>query len=205
MAPFVEKIFCNNNFCKEIFDLVDKDENNPNPKLPVDELFLFEFALRAGAIMLYQILQASRYSQYKQQQTLSYNYDISNTLKNEYLLKYIQNALNSVQLLRAFENWYPIYRRLKPDPEGILEVITNEEEARIVKQQQKDKSLFPSILELREGEFEELELKFKNTFPELFKDLERIRTIDIPNEIDWQKHSLDEDPDVSKCGGEAFI
>ena len=82
-----KSIFCNNNFCKEVFDLADNDENNP--ELPVDEIYFFEFALRVGAIITYQLLQAIRHSQHNhQQQTASYNYTISNTLKNEYLLKY---------------------------------------------------------------------------------------------------------------------
>jgi hypothetical protein len=206
-----KSIFCNNNFCKEVFDLAARDENNP--KLPVDEIYFFEFALRLGAIIAYQLLQAIRHTQYNHpKHTSTYNYSISNTLKNEYLLKNIQNTMTPLQLSNIFEHWYPIYSRLKPDPECILEVVTNEEEARIVKQQQ-EKSAFPSILELQDGKFEELELIYKNTFPQLFEDLERIRTVEVPNEIDWQKHSIDEkirrikelekeDPDHSKCGGE---
>ena len=121
--------------------------------------------------------------------------------------------MTPLQLANIFENWYPVYRRLKPDPECILEVAINEKEARLREQQQE--SLFPSILELQEGKFEELEMIFKNTFPKIFKDLERIRTVDIPKEIDWRKNSVDEkvrrikelekeDPDHSKCGGQVL-
>lgn len=205
-----KSLFCNNDFCKQTFDMADKDENNPEQ--PVDELYFFEFALRLGAIVMYQLIQSIRYSDDGLQKHSSYNYDVSSTLKNEYIFKYIENAVTPVFLINVFRNWYPIHRRLKPESEGIQEVITNEEGATKV-QQQNLKSLFPSILELREGQLNEIQVIFKNTFPDLFKELETIRTVEVQEQIDWRKHSVDEklrkitelekeDPDHTKCGGE---
>jgi hypothetical protein len=94
-------------------------------------------------------------------------------------------------------------------PWELIEEAKNDEQ---VREQQAQLESRPSILELQEGKFDELEDTFKSIFPRLYQDLEKIRVKDIPKEINWRKNSFDEklrrikkleeeDPDHIKCGG----
>ncbi len=207
--------FCNKRLSKKALTI---DENTSEDL--IDRISFFEFALRLGAIMTYELIQAMRYTQdppLNQQSTL-HNDKINNNLKNEYMFKYIMNLMKPSSLLFILRDLNSINKRLKPY--DLIEVKTNKEEEE--KYQHQLESL-PAILELQDTKFEEVEKIFKESFPQLFKDLEKMKKLELPNEInkraDWRlrsKHSFDEmvrkikqltkdDPDHIKCDGKLLL
>jgi hypothetical protein len=120
---------------------------------------IHEFSLRLGAIITYELLQAIRYSQPQQQQD---DLKINSNLRNERMYKYLENALKPWSWIFRFGELSAVNKRLKPRNEN----ITTPE------QQREDP---PSVLELQEGKFKELEKIYRSNFRELYRDLEKIR------------------------------
>jgi hypothetical protein len=182
-----KNIFCDHKLCERALNF---DENRSEDL--IDKIHFFEFALRLGAITTYQLIQSMRYSQQKQYSRVSNkqprNIILNNLIRNEQVFKYIENVLKPSSLIHIFRHLYPVRKRLKEEPQDLVKIVTSEEEAR--KHQQQSKS-FPSYLELQDGEFEQLEKMYQETFPELFKELETIRTIEIPKEIDVRKQQIE--------------
>jgi hypothetical protein len=176
----VNNIFCNTKFCQDTW--ISKDYDNPDNL--VDEIYIFEFALRLGAIIAYELMQAIRFSQLDVPSQTNY------LMKNDLLIKYIENAVRPLLLIQIFRNLFPVGGRLDPESESEPK----------------------SFLEIQHHKFDELQRIFKNTFPDLFESLEKIRTDTIPKQIEWRKHDFHqqvermkqlekEDPDHTKCGG----
>ena len=128
-------------------------------------------------------MQAIRFSQ------LQVPIQASPSMKDDLLIKYIKNAVRPLTLMWIFRKLLPIRRRLNLESEQA------------------------SWLEMRPDKFDELKRIFNNTFPNLFMSLEKIRTEEIPKQIEWKKrdsHQLiermklleKEDPDHTKCNGE---
>ena len=173
----INNIFCNTIFCQEKW----KSEDYDNPDNLVDEVYIFEFALRLGAVIIYQLIQAVRFSQL---------HKYSTTAENNLLIKYIENAVRPLLLIRIFRKLFPVSRRLNTDSDEGL-------------------TLF---LDLQDNKLDDLMRIFRNTFPDLFVGLENIRTDEIPKQIEWRKHDFyqqlerkkrleKEDPDHTKCNG----
>ena len=204
----VRNDFCNKELCKKIIA-----GDDPSLVHYREGLSFFEFSLKMGAIILYELLQAVRFTQRHMQEKANIqlpNSEMGYTIKNEFAFKYLNNVISSSLLVSVFRDLDIVGKRLKPW--DLIEEAKNDEQER--KQQEQLESR-PSILELEEGKFEELENVFKSIFPRLYEDLEKIRTNDIPKEIDWRKTSYDEklrrineseieDPDHIKCGGHLF-
>lgn len=194
--------FCNKELCKKI--IVGDDPSLVHHR---EGLSFFEFVLRIGTIILYELLQATRYAQEKTTIQLP-NGEVNYIMKNEFVSKYLNNAMSSSLLVSIFRDLDIVGKRLMPWE--LIEEAKNDEQA---KKQQTQLESRPSILELQEGKFEELENVFESIFPRLYQDLEKIRAVDIPKEINWRKNSIDEklrrirkleeeDPDHIKCGGD---
>jgi hypothetical protein len=197
--------FCDKELCKKIIA-----GNDPSLIHYREGLSFFEFALRMGAIILYELLQAVRYTQKHIQKTKIQlpNSEMGYTMKNEFVFKYLNNVISSSLLVSIFSDLDIVGKRLMPWE--LIEEAKNDEQ---VREQQAQLESRPSILELQEGKFEELEDVFKSIFPQLYRDMEKIRIEDIPKEINWRKNSFDEklrriekleeeDPDHIKCGGD---
>ena len=160
-------------YSKEVSN-IDKD---------VDELYLFEYALKLGAILTYQLIQGIRYAQEK--------VDLDETKRTDLIIKWIEDVMEPGSIMKAFSQLITVSKRMQTPKE-------------------------PSLFELQEVKFEELENIFKNVFPLLFTDLEKIRVDplrEITTDIKAHKHRISkseridqlwkEDPDHIKCGGEA--
>ena len=178
----VNNIFCNTEFCNDRLALKDYD----NPDNLVDEIHIFEFALRLGAVVTYELMQAIRFSQLQVPSRTSY------LMKNDLLIKYIENAVRPLLLIQIFRKLFPVGRRLS-ESESETEPM--------------------SFLEIQHDKFDELQRIFKNTFPDLFVSLEKIRTKEIPRQIEWREKDFHqqvermkrlekEDSDHTKCDGE---
>jgi hypothetical protein len=176
----LKSIFCDTKFCHERW--VSEDYETPDSF--VDEIYIFEFALRLGAVIIYQLMQAIRFSQLQERSTTDY------AMKNILLIKYIENAVRPLLLIQIFRKLFPVGRRLDSESESEPK----------------------SFLELQHDKFDELERIFKNTFHDLFVSLEKIRTDEIPKQIEWRKHDFHqqlegmkrlekEDPNHMKCRG----
>jgi hypothetical protein len=150
----LRNIFCNKKLCKTALTSDRKTSDSL-----FDSANFFEFSLRLGAIVTYELLQAIRYSQPQQQQQ---DTKINSNLRNERMYKYIENALKPWSWIFRFGELLAVNKRLKPRNENIT-----------TKKQESEDPL--SVLELQDGKFKELETVFKKTFPELFKDLEKVR------------------------------
>jgi hypothetical protein len=187
MGICAKNTFCDRKLCEEALNF---DENRSENL--IDKIHFFEFALRLGAITTYQLIQSMRYSQQQRysrasnKQALDIN--LNNLIRNEQTFKYIKNVLKPSQLIHIFRDLYPVEKRLKEEPQDLVKIVTSEEEARKHKLQSKS---FPSYPELAEGKFQELEKMYQETFPELFKELETIRTVEIPKEIDIRKQQIE--------------
>jgi hypothetical protein len=177
----VNNIFCNTKFCRDVW--LSKDYDNPDEL--VDEIYIFEFALRLGAVIIYELMQSIRFNQ------LQVRSQGSNLMKNDLLIKYIENAVRPLLFIQIFRKLYPVGRRLDAESDSEPK----------------------SFLEIQHDKFDELQRIFKNTFPDLFESLEKIRTNQIPKQIEWRKHDFHqqlermkqlekEDPGHTKCKGE---
>jgi hypothetical protein len=150
----IRNTFCNKKLCKTA--LTSEKETSASI---LDKANFFEFSLRLGAIITYELLQAIRYSQPQQQQD---DLKINSNLRNERMYKYLENALKPWSWIFRFGELSAVNKRLKPRNEN----ITTPE------QQREDP---PSVLELQEGKFKELEKIYRSNFRELYRDLEKIR------------------------------
>ena len=110
--------------------------------------------------------------------------EVNYMMKNEFVSKYLNNAISSSLLISIFRDLDIVGKRLMPWE--LIEEAKNDEQAR--KQQAQLESR--TILELREGKFEDLEDVFRTIFPQLYLDLEKIRTEDIPKRDQLEKKFL---------------
>ena len=133
----IKNIFCNQNLCKTALTV---DEKKLKRRL-LDKSNFFEFALRLGAILTYQIMQSMRYCQLHDLSS-DHVYKTSSKSRDEKMLKYIQNMINPSSLIFAFRDLHSLHSRLKPH--RLIEVIADERDAKIYERQLKT---HPSILE----------------------------------------------------------
>jgi hypothetical protein len=154
-------------------------------------LTLFDYSLRLGAIIIYQLIQAIRHAEASPLLT-SIN-------KDDFVLKWIENSLIPMSIVQTFRHLHPVYKRLAK-PKKVENPIEGE-------------SL--GWLELEKGGIEGLENIFRNTFgSSLFQELEYIRSASIPRDLHEYKHRISEserieqlwkeDPDDVKCRGKAI-
>jgi hypothetical protein len=113
-----------------------------NTNKDVDELYVFEYALKLGAILTYQLIQGIRYAQERS--------DLDETKRTDIIIKWIEDIVDPGAIMQAFSKLITVSKRT---------------------QAPKD----PSLFELHKVRFEDLENIFKNVFPLLFTDLEKIR------------------------------
>lgn len=163
---------------------------SPNKNDEFDQLYLFEYSLKLGAILIYQLIQAIKHAETSPL--------LSSLQKDGFVLKWIENAVTPMSVVQTFRRLLPVSKRLAKPKKA-----ENVQEAESL-----------GWLELEKGKVDELETIFKNTFgSSLFEDLQRIRKESIPHDVDEHKHRVSEserleqlwkeDPDHVKCGGEA--
>jgi hypothetical protein len=163
---------------------------SPNKNDEFDQLYLFEYSLKLGAILIYQLIQAIKHAESSPL--------MSSLEKDGFVLKWIENAVTSLSMVQTFKRSLPVSKRLAK-PKKAENV-------------QEDESL--GWLELEKGKIDELENIFRKVFGDsLFEDLEHIRKESIPHDVDEHKHRISEserleqlwkeDPDHVKCGGKA--
>jgi hypothetical protein len=163
---------------KKYAESPDKDEK-------YDRLYLFEYSLKLSATIIYQLIQALRYVEATPL--------LSGTRRDEFILKWIGNAVTPMSIVQTFRRLLPINKRLTK-----ADTI------------QENESL--GWLELEKGKINELENIFVNTFGrQLFKDLEYIRSQTLPHDVNAHKRRISEsqrieqlqkeDNDHIKCAG----
>jgi hypothetical protein len=167
LALAVSTQFCDAKYCEEIFKQRLRQKRQRQKRQNVDDfdkLYLFGYALRLGAIVSYQLIQAMRYAQQQPSH-------VNQSKKIEFIRRYLDNTITPMFLIHSFHN--------------LLSIL----ESRSWKNP-KSKPLvyWPDLMEKR---FSEMEHIFKNTFPYLFEELERIRT-SIPDQITAYKHRISE-------------
>jgi hypothetical protein len=112
----------------------------------------------------------------------------------------MEKAINPLSVLESFSHLYPVFKRMQR-PKNATDDFQ------------------PSFFELHSVKIHELEKTFESIFPELFKDLEKIKhSHEVADKIEGAKnHALEmirleklekkkmrlekEDPDHVKCGG----
>lgn len=175
--------------------MLEEHEEMVNTQL--DELDLFEFANRIGAVITYTMIQALRSTRLihkspgpagdKNHQIALTGIEIDNRAR-----MWVNNAIKPQSILSEFAKQYIIKRGLKgsfKDPGGSSW----------------------SFYDLDEINFKKLTATFENAFPEYFKELEEIRE-EMPEEIGWHNKMMKEllmkekmlkknDPDHTKCKG----
>ena len=104
----IKNIFCNQSLCKVALIV---DDSEPKQGLLV-KINFFEFALRLGAIITYQIIQSMRYCQ-QDAPGSSFVHKTTNKLRDENMSKYIQNVMNPSSMIFAFRDLYSVDKRLK--------------------------------------------------------------------------------------------
>jgi hypothetical protein len=152
--------FCNNEYCKSVLEGRPYKEIIPDKDL-YDEVHLFEFAIRIGAIISYELIESMKYAQLP---------NLNYVKRNDLILKWIDNVIRPLLLIQIFRRLYPVSKRLRR--------ISNTGK-------QKDERL--SFFEIDKEKFIEIERTFKSTFPHLFEDLEKIRG-SISAEVDRRLH-----------------
>lgn len=158
----------------------------------LDELYLYEYSLKLGAIFTYQLIQSIKNAQQRPELDLS--------KKDQIIAKWVEKVINPLSILESFSHLCPVYKRMQRPRENAS-------------------SFRPSFFELQNVKIAELEKIFENIFPELFKDLEKIKHSDeVAGRVEWAKdHALElvrleklekkmerlkkEDPNHVKCKG----
>ena len=132
----------------------------------IDELYLFEYALKLGAILTYQLIQSIRYAQEKT--------DLDKVKKTGLIVKWIEHIIEPGSLLQSFSQLMSVSKRMQTPREA-------------------------SLFELHGAKFEELENIFRNVFPRLYEDLEKLRHSDeVTGKLNAYKHRLFEDSKARK-------
>jgi hypothetical protein len=173
----------------------EREEYNKNfskKSRELDELYMYEYALKLGAILTFQLIQSIKYAQQDP--------DLDISKKDRTIIKWVENVINPLSLLESFSHTYPVYKRMYVPKEN-----TGDFE--------------PSFFGLQSVKIQELEKTFENIFPTLFKDLEEIKhSDDLMGKVEWAKnHALElsrltksekkierlekDDPNHIKCGG----
>ena len=156
------------------------------------KLYLYEYSLKLGAIFTYQLIQSIKNAQQRPELDLS--------KKDQIIAKWVEKVINPLSILESFSHLCPVYKRMQRPRENAS-------------------SFRPSFFELQNVKIAELEKIFENIFPELFKDLEKIKHSDeVAGRVEWAKdHALElvrleklekkmerlkkEDPNHVKCKG----
>jgi hypothetical protein len=145
---------------KKYSESPDKDER-------YDRLYLFEYSLKLSAVVVYQLIQALRYVEASPLR--------SSLRKDEFILKWIENAVTPMSIVQTFRRLLPISKRLAKSeaPDAI----------------QENESI--GWLELEKEKIDELENIFVNTFGrQLFEDLENIRSQTLPHDVNTYKQKI---------------
>jgi hypothetical protein len=158
----------------------------------LDELYLYEYSLKLGAIFTYQLIQSIKNAQQRP--------ELDQSKKDQIIVKWVEKVINPLSILDSFSRLNPVYKRMQMPKENTS-------------------NFKPSFFELQDVNIAELEKIFENIFPELFIDLEKIKHSDgVAGKIQGAKnHALEllrlkklekrierlekEDPNHIKCGG----
>lgn len=163
---------------------------SPNTNDDFDQLYMFEYSLKVGAIIVYQVIQAMRHAEISP--------ILSGLQKDSFVLKWIENAVTPMSIVQSFRGLFPVKKRLAKTKQA--ENIQERESL--------------GWLELEKGKIAELEDIFRKAFgSSLFEDLEKIKRESLDRDILEHKYKISEserieqlwkeDPDHAKCGGEA--
>jgi hypothetical protein len=174
--------FCNSKYC----ELAISDKHYLKNTLGSDirnEVDLFEFALRIGSVITYEMIEAMKYFG---SEIIADKVD-----KDQLAWKWVDSVITPNRILKAFADTNVIGKRLNRNKNDSLTKW--------------------SFYEMDKEDLHELELEFKNVFPEVYVQLEDIMS-KLPSKIDLtreyakqilrrEKQMKAEDPNHSKCGG----
>jgi hypothetical protein len=151
----VNNKFCDNEYCKSIVLGKPYEEIIPDRRLK-DQLGLFEFVIRIGAIITYEMVQALKY-------------DSSPILKNQVnkdilAWKWVDNVIRPELILKAFAECEPVYRILK-------------------RNKNIDEQRGPFYEVDKKDDLKQLTRSLENVFPEVYEKLESIMKW-IPDEVE---------------------
>jgi hypothetical protein len=192
-------------FDAESFQQILNNKNNIEQKESLEKVYLFEFALRWGALILYILIQSMKYAQP--------SLNISESLRNhlvskrlgtivnphilgvtfEQLLLILEGKIWKEQELEQKEDWIP----LPPEDEGIEDINEKIMEER----EQRFKEMESIKKRLMEQRFKEMESIYKKTFPSVFEQIGEYDMVYEPGILAAERDEQ-EDPNHSKCGGE---
>lgn len=183
---FSKKILFHHEYCKDklhrkilddrikslSFDLINIDDRNAIKKhfnsvdSQMDQLTLFEFANRIGALITYVLIDAVRPSRKtfgiygavgEKERTLN------RQDKDDWSIDWVSRALNMHMVLWEFCKLWPVQRGMKP----------------FIDSQDPSYSFYDTA---DEENFKKLTDAFRNVYPDLFEELEKIRET-LPHEI----------------------
>jgi hypothetical protein len=159
----VNNKFCNNNYCKSVVLRQPHDGIIPDKELK-DELSLFEFAIRIGSIITYEMIQALKYGS---------SPILENQVNKDIMAwKWVDNVIKPDLTLNAFAKLDPVGNILKRNknvdqPRGPLYEVDEK------------------------GDLKQLERSFENVFPDVYDRLENIIE-SIPGEVDLiRNHAIE--------------
>jgi hypothetical protein len=148
--------FCNNEYCKTIALGEPCDRIIPDRGLK-DQLCLFEFVIRIGAIIIYEMIQALKYGSLPV---------LENQINKDILAwKWVDNVIKPDLILKAFAELEPVGRMLKRN-----------------KNDEQPKGPFYEVD--KKDDLEQIARSFQGIFPEVYERLEDIIK-DIPGEVEW--------------------
>jgi hypothetical protein len=187
--------FCNAASSQRILEKYQKNPDTIQQKEALGKFFLFEFALRLGASILYTMIQSMKYT--------NPSLSISNLMRKELITKRFETAVNPLLLRSTFKLlllfleqrlWKEYSIPLPPTSsedekmESIYDKLSKEVDDKM-------ESFHNKLMEKR---FEEMDSIYKKTFPIVFEAIQKIG-YDMLYEPGLVEK---EDPNHIKCGGE---
>ncbi|MGH9953584.1 MAG: hypothetical protein ACRD5J_18340 [Nitrososphaeraceae archaeon] len=175
--------FCNTTYNKSIINIRKGTNSSLNRDPHIDDkLFLFEFALRIGSIITYEMIQAIKFA--------SESSEVE--AKDQLAWKWINNVIHSNFILAKFADTYVVGKRLK-------------------RNRFEDSPRGP-FYDMDKNELQSLQQSFQNVFPEVYEKSEDILSrlqnrIDSDRQyakeiFDREKQMEIEDPKHIKCSGQ---
>jgi DNA-binding transcriptional ArsR family regulator len=172
-----------NKFCKKY---VPKDASE-------EQEILFIFALKIGALITYIMKEAMRPKNLAIRiNNMQKEIDLKCNKKNDLVNKWVNNTISPSRILWEFSK-LPVVKRGLPiwNPVPINRNLPPQIQKRIMGIQKNSKQFDPynpswARYEMNEDNFKKLDKAYKDTFPDIFRELEKIRN-ELPMKIDGYK------------------
>jgi hypothetical protein len=188
--------FCNIDYCftiiNAIYNLKDPD-NSHKIRHEFEQLVLFEFGNRIGALVLYTMLQAIRPTKEDVQKIAREKMPLKGKDKDEAGKSWIE-SISMDRIFQEFSRLPMIRERLIPSKHK--------------QQRQKKNTTQPSSYEMKERDFDMLENMFSSVYPDFYKKLDSIRKNVVNNKLNMiygakkaYLQKIEQDPKHTKCNG----